>query len=75
MERGRHRLSHSVMGDKEVTQFICATGVFTAKDVHQRLKTEIDNDKQLQIQYWPIFERSAEELICCCGIRPSQSEI
>lgn len=68
-------LAIQLWGDKEVTQFICATGMFTNEDVYQRLKTEIDNDKHLQIQYWPIFEPSTEELIGCCGIRPFQSEI
>ncbi len=68
-------LAIQLWGDKEVTQFICATGVFTDEDIHQRLKTEIVNDKQLHIQYWPIFKRSTEELIGCCGIHPSQSEI
>ncbi len=68
-------LATQLWGDKEVTRFICATGVFTEQDIINRLRTEIHNDKLFHIQYWPIFELSTEELIGCCGIRPFDSEI
>lgn len=68
-------LATQLWGDKEVTRFICATGIFTKQDIRHRLETEIDNDKLFHIQYWPIFELSTEELIGCCGIRPFDSEV
>jgi RimJ/RimL family protein N-acetyltransferase len=68
-------LATQLWDDKEVTRFICATGIFTKQDIHHRLETEIQNDKLFHIQYWPIFELSTEELIGCCGIRPFDSEV
>lgn len=68
-------LAVQLWGDKEVTRFICSTGRFTKEDIVHRLETEIQNEKRFQIQYWPIFELSTDELIGCCGIRPFGSEI
>ncbi|SHI84989.1 GNAT family N-acetyltransferase [Lutispora thermophila] len=68
-------LATQLWGDKEVTRFICATGVFTRQDIIDRLYVEIHNDKMFNIQYWPIFDLSTEDLIGCCGIRPFNSEI
>ncbi|MEA4954690.1 MAG: GNAT family N-acetyltransferase [Pseudoflavonifractor sp.] len=68
-------LAAQLWGDKEVTRFICATGVFTRQDIIDRLETEIYNDKLFHIQYWPVFELSTEELIGCCGVRPYNSEL
>lgn len=57
-------------GNSDVTQFICATGVFSPEDISARLNKEIDNDMQFGIQYWPIYELTTDELIGCCGLRP-----
>lgn len=67
-------LANQLWGDKDVTKFICATGKFTNQDIINRLETEIHNDKEFHIQYWPIFELVTGELIGCCGIRPFKSE-
>ncbi|MDR2976742.1 MAG: GNAT family N-acetyltransferase [Streptococcaceae bacterium] len=67
-------LATQIWGEKEVTQYICASGVFTKDDIVDRLATEIKNDQLYGIQYWPIFERETGELIGCCGIRPFGSE-
>lgn len=67
-------LAALLWGDKEVTRFICAAGVFTQQEIASRLKTEINNDKLFHIQYWPIFDPSTEELIGCCGVRPFKNE-
>ena len=53
-----------------MTRFICANGQFSAKDIAIRLKKEIENDMQYQVQYWPIFDLKSNELIGCCGLRP-----
>lgn len=67
-------LAAQLWGDQEVTQFISATGMFTNQDIIDRLNTEIHNDKVFHIQYWPIFELAADELIGCCGIRPFKTD-
>ena len=67
-------LAVKLWGSKEVTRYICATGIFTEQDIQNRLETEIQNDKLYQIQYWPIFELETGELIGCCGIRPFKTE-
>lgn len=67
-------LAQMLWGEPDVTRFICAAGKFTEQEIMDRLNTEIDNYKRYQIQYWPIFELAAEELIGCCGLRPFSSE-
>lgn len=67
-------LADQLWGDREVTRFICATGIFTKQEILHRLETEIRNDQLFQVQYWPAFELSTGELIGCCGIRPFPSE-
>lgn len=67
-------LATLLWGEKDVTNFICATGKFTDEDIKNRLKLEIFNEMNFHIQYWPIFELATGELIGCCGIRPFKSE-
>ncbi|MBQ6834932.1 MAG: GNAT family N-acetyltransferase [Lachnospiraceae bacterium] len=57
-------------GDSEVTRYICATGVFSPKDIEKRLNTEVSNGEEFGLQYWPIFHKVSGELIGCCGLRP-----
>lgn len=59
-------------GEAEVTKFISKNGVFSNKQIEDRLKLEIDNQKQFSVQYWPIFQKETFELIGCCGLRPYQ---
>ena len=63
-------LANLLWGNPDVTQFICATGVFSPEDISARLEKEIDNNVNFGIQYWPIFELATGELIGCCGLRP-----
>lgn len=67
-------LAIQLWGEKEVTEYICATGEFTQQDILDRLNIEVDNEKKYQVQYWPIFEISTGKLIGCCGLRPFKSE-
>lgn len=72
------KLAELLWGDPEVTRFICASGRFSENDIAIRLKKEIDNNVEHQVQYWPVFELKSDELIGCCGLRPyneSQYEI
>lgn len=63
-------LAQSLWGDPAVTRFICASGSFSQQDIENRLKTELENDAQFGVQYWPIFALDSGELIGCCGLRP-----
>lgn len=67
-------LATELWGDKEVTRFIYASGEFTAQDIQRRLQTEIENEKNYGVQYWPIFNIESGEFIGCCGLRPCRDE-
>jgi len=63
-------LAKSLWGDKEVTKYISATGIFSEEDIINRLNTEIINYEKHGIQYFPVFLRQSGEFIGCCGLRP-----
>lgn len=67
-------LAIKLWGEKDVTQFICATGEFTLQNIMDRLSVEINNQEKYQVQYWPIFDLMTNELIGCCGLRPFKAE-
>lgn len=64
------KLAETLWGDPAVTRFICASGRFSAQDITNRLNKEISNNSEHHVQYWPVFELAAGELIGCCGLRP-----
>lgn len=63
-------LANLLWGEPDVTKYICSSGKFSAEDISERLKKEIENNAQFHVQYWPAFERASDELIGCCGLRP-----
>lgn len=63
-------LAELLWGNPSVTKFICASGKFSKEHIANRLKKEIENNIEYQVQYWPIFELTSNELIGCCGLRP-----
>ena len=63
-------LAMQLWGDPAVTKYICAAGRFTAEEVEERLRVEMENEQKYHVQYYPFFERDKEELIGCCGLRP-----
>ena len=63
-------LAKLLWGNPEVTRYICANGIFSLDDITNRMNTEILNESLYQVQYWPIFELSTNDLIGCCGLRP-----
>lgn len=67
-------LAEMLWGNPLVTRYICATGIFSPRDVASRLQTELEIEAQLGIQYWPIFELTSGELIGCCGLRPHREK-
>lgn len=64
------QLAELLWGNPDVTRYICASGKFTMEDISSRLKQELHNEIEHQVQYWPIFTLSSNELIGCCGLRP-----
>ena len=68
-------LAEQLWGDPDVTRFICASGRFTEQEIRDRLAAEIQNHELFHIQYWPVFELTADELVGCCGLRPFPSEL
>ncbi|MFA9376023.1 MAG: GNAT family N-acetyltransferase [Lachnotalea sp.] len=67
-------LAIQLWGEKDVTQYICATGEFAQQDIMNRLNVEINNAIKYKVQYWPIYDLITGELIGCCGLRPFKSE-
>lgn len=55
--------------DPQVTHYISSGGMNEAA-IRQRLQTEISNQEQFQVQYWPIFTRTDDRFAGCCGLRP-----
>jgi len=67
-------LAAQLWGEKDVTRYICASGVFTEREIWERVALEIKNGREFGVQYWPFFRRETEELIGCCGLRPYKAE-
>ena len=62
-------LAERLWGDPQVCRYICRNESFTEEETAQRLQTEIRNQKEHGVQYWPLFLHSGE-FIGCCGLRP-----
>lgn len=60
---------------KEVTRYICASGVFSEVEIVNRLELEINNFTKYHVQYFPIYELSSGDLIGCCGLRPAGQDV
>ena len=61
-------------GNKEVTQYISATGKMTETAILDRLNKEIDTYSKYKIQYFPIYKKENDKFIGCCGLRPYDIE-
>jgi RimJ/RimL family protein N-acetyltransferase len=64
--------ANQLWGDIEVTQYI--GGPFSIDKISSRLKQEIDNQEKYGIQYWPIYFKSNNEFVGCCGLRPYKDQ-
>jgi len=56
-------------GDATVTAFITAQP-FTASQVEERVREEVERQSKQGVQYNPIFLRATGDLVGCCGFRP-----
>ena len=63
-------LARELWLNENVTKLISATGKFSEEDVKKRFTFELNNQKQYQVQYWPIFLLETGEFVGVCGLRP-----
>jgi len=64
-------LATAVFGDPKVTALV--GGRFDERAVCERLATELANQRDHAIAYWPIFEHAGEH-VGCCGLKPRAVE-
>ena len=55
-------------GDDKVTKFI--GGPFNTDQIQKRFDYEINNLKEYNIQYWPMYLLETGEFVGCAGLRP-----
>lgn len=67
-------LAKQLWQDSNVTKFIYADKTLSDEEVSERLTTELNNEKNYNIQYYPIFNLEDNEFIGCCGFRPFTAE-
>lgn len=67
-------LAGLLWGETDVTRYICASGVFTPREIKDRLTLELQNQTRYGVQYWPVFDLVSGDLIGCCGLRPCAGE-
>jgi RimJ/RimL family protein N-acetyltransferase len=65
-------LARGLWGDPEVTRWI--GGPFTEVQVRERLAREMETEKSVGVQYWPVCLLATEEHVGCCGLRPYKLE-
>ena len=66
-------LAYALWSNAEVTRYI--GGPFSREWVEQRLASEIENQRTLGFQYWPIFLLDTNEHVGACGLRPREENI
>lgn len=62
----------SLWTDPEVNRYL--GGPMSADAARARLDLEIERQRTLGVQYWPIFLRSEGAFVGCCGLRPFHEE-
>lgn len=62
----------SLWTDPDVTRYL--GGPMSPDAAQARLKLEIDRQRELGIQYWPIFLRADAAFAGCAGLRPFHRE-
>jgi ribosomal-protein-alanine N-acetyltransferase len=61
-------LAEELWGNADVTALI--GGPFSADQVESRLQREVGTQASCNVQYWPIFDKTSDRFIGCCGLRP-----
>lgn len=65
-----YRMAELLWGDPQVTALISASGVFSETQIRARYESEIHNEQEYGIQYWPLTDKESGELVGVCGLRP-----
>ncbi|MDD5934799.1 MAG: GNAT family N-acetyltransferase [Clostridiales bacterium] len=63
-------LAKQLWEDKDVIQSIYPDKVVSDEIIQEQLLLEVQYQKELGVQVWPIFELASGELIGCCGLYP-----
>src|SRR5882672_8774974 len=62
----------ALWGDAEVRRY--TGGPLSPEEVRARLRREIENQRALGFQYWPVFLLATGEHVGSCGMRPCRPE-
>lgn len=65
-------LATSLWTDPEVMRYL--GGPMSSEEILARLHAEIDRQRTLGVQYWPIFLRDSGVFAGCAGLRPFHQE-
>lgn len=65
---GDAALAEALWCDPEVTRFF--GGPMSPEQARDRLHTECQRNRELGLQYWPVFRRETGEFAGCAGLRP-----
>lgn len=63
-------MARALWGDGDTTRYLCASGRFSHGQILARLQTELCNQRDHGVQYWPIFALEDGAFLGCCGLRP-----
>lgn len=67
---GDEELARALWGDGDTTRYLSASGSFGEEQILARLQTELRNQREYGVQYWPIFALEDGAFLGCCGLRP-----
>lgn len=65
-------LALSLWTDAEVSRYL--GGPMSPEEARARLRLEMDTQRRLGVQYWPIFFRTDGDFAGCAGLRPFHQE-
>jgi RimJ/RimL family protein N-acetyltransferase len=65
-------LAEALWCDPEVTRYF--GGAMTRKQAHKRLEMELERERRIGVQYWPMFLRDTGEFVGCAGLREWQMD-
>ncbi len=63
-------LACALWGLPEVMRYIDVRGGLNPEQVKVKLDLELETQRRIRVQYWPVFESSSGELVGCCGLKP-----
>ncbi|MBE7681016.1 GNAT family N-acetyltransferase [Paenibacillus sp. P13VS] len=67
-------LASALWGDPEVTKWVSSKGFMSEDEIEARLAQEMERQREMEVQYWPLFDKETGVFVGCCGLRPSAPE-